>query len=152
VFRSGDGGSSWTATAAGPVGNVYALVVQGAEVLAGSDGGVFRSSDGGATWVLVGGGLPASPAHALLLDGGVLYAGTSSGAFESQDLGDSWSSAGDGLTNPRVLSLERTGTGALFAGTDGGSVFRRVASSPSEREPVFLRNPRGSPRLVPPRD
>jgi len=120
-------------------------------VFAGTDTGVYRSGDRGGSWAAVGGGLPVSPTHALLYDASahVLHAGTSDGAFESADSGISWSLSAPGLSDPRVLSLALP-DGNLFAGTQGSSVFRRVAAA-AGREPVSLASAPPAPRLVPPR-
>ena len=51
VFRSADGGVTWTQSAGQPASrNIQALLVSGSTLLAGGNAGVFRSTDGGATW------------------------------------------------------------------------------------------------------
>src|SRR5262245_58126779 len=52
VFRSTDGGVSWTAATTQPTSlAIRALTASGTTLLAGTDGaGVFRSTDGGVSW------------------------------------------------------------------------------------------------------
>jgi photosystem II stability/assembly factor-like uncharacterized protein len=124
-----DRGATWTMSHSGLVGTVNVLLtVPGSSglVYAGTNSGAFRSTDGGATWsattltqqvrtlVLD----PASPAN--------IYAGTyGAGVYVSTDGGLTWSAMNDGLTCNKVLSLDlRSSDGVLFAGTEGGSVFR----------------------------
>jgi photosystem II stability/assembly factor-like uncharacterized protein len=58
VFRSTDGGLTWTAPTTQPTNRpVLALAASGGTFWAGSDGdGVFRSTDGGLNWTPVGEG------------------------------------------------------------------------------------------------
>ncbi|MBI1926942.1 T9SS type A sorting domain-containing protein [Candidatus Poribacteria bacterium] len=118
VYRSTDGGNSWTP--AGTLGEiVYTLAVHGGMLYAGThSGGVFRFD--GATWIPKGNGLP-TPVYALLASGTRLYAGTSNGAFYSEDGGDSWVPIN--LTGKSVISLFAFG-GCLYAGTDSMGTYR----------------------------
>ena len=67
VFKSTDGGTSWTRTLAGDAKDVV-IHPDSANVLyaaigypwGGASNGVYRSSDGGVTWTLVANGLPAA--------------------------------------------------------------------------------------------
>jgi photosystem II stability/assembly factor-like uncharacterized protein len=56
IFRSENGGQTWTPAAGGPK-NVAAVAVNpqepGALVAATSEGRIFRSRDGGLTWTLI---------------------------------------------------------------------------------------------------
>jgi photosystem II stability/assembly factor-like uncharacterized protein len=136
AYRSTDFGAHWTRSGVTLAGSTYAILVPGAangRIFAGSDAGLFTSGDGGTTWTPVGG--VAVPVRALAEDAasGALAAGTLEGAFESADGGATWSAENDGLGNPHVLSLVYFG-GALFAGTDGGSVFERIETG--ERAPI----------------
>jgi hypothetical protein len=94
VFRTDDGGRSWSPTA---LRNVFAtsIAVDPASpgiVYAGTrkpgplypDGGAFRSSDGGRTWERIGLGLPDSGVLRMVVEpsGRVIHAGTLSGVFD----------------------------------------------------------------------
>ncbi len=135
-------------------GSVKALVVDPNDdqtVYAGIDGnGVFKTTDGGSTWVEVGAAVTElDRVQALAFDNQVpanLYAGTNGdGVFRSADGGTSWDqvngeSDGDpanDLQNKAVISLtvhpdiidrdEDTlpvYEGLIYAGTNGGGVFR----------------------------
>ena len=129
VYRSDDGGDSWSSIADGlpsdfgfPVvahprrsGTIYLFP------LASSDGRfppesacrVFRSRDGGATWQALGEGLPARGFYAgvmrdaLCVDdadpAGVYFGSRSGSVYASGDEGDSWSLVAENL--PDVLCV-----------------------------------------------
>ena len=105
VFRSSDGGASWTATAGaglpprgrGTVGLAVAPGTQGRRVYATMAQGVYRSDDGGASWRratddprLIGGG----QFHSIYVDptrANILYAMQTS-CYRSTDGGATWES------------------------------------------------------------
>lgn len=125
-----DMGRTWTQSRTGLAGAVNALAAAPGSsglVYAGTANGVFRSSDGGATWAVTG---LAAQTRALVLDPGdpnTVYAGTyGSGVHVTTDGGATWNPMNAGLTNLKVLSLAIRGGAQpmLFAGTEGGSVFR----------------------------
>jgi len=134
VFRSTDGGASWSKTGL-PSVYVQALALSPGydsdhTLFAGTrDHGVFKSTTGGAYWSAMG--LTTNSIQALTLSPDyasdrTLFAGTwSAGVFKSTDGGASWSAMG--LTNLEVQVLELSpGYAAdhtLFAGTNGG-VFK----------------------------
>lgn len=132
VFKSGDGGATWTA--AGLAGAVRAFALDsrrpGTVYALPSFGGLFKSTDGGVTWVRTWAGAgtvngnPVSQA-ALALDSraGVLYAGTSAGLYRSNDGGITWKPSGGGLLGP-VESLALDASGTLYAGTRSNLVFK----------------------------
>jgi photosystem II stability/assembly factor-like uncharacterized protein len=83
VFRSTDGGVTWTAATTQPANSdVRSLAASGTTLLAGTNGGgVFRSTAGGLTWVALGSGPIASArVPSLTVSGTTLFAGTLSGA------------------------------------------------------------------------
>jgi photosystem II stability/assembly factor-like uncharacterized protein len=122
LFRSMDGGDSWTAVNAGLTSTtIWSLAVSGTTLYASTNGGVFRSEDEGQTWFPANTGLPST--GALAVSGTVLYAGTSGGGvFRSRDGGDSWTAVNTGLTSAYVEALAVSGT-TLYAGTTEG-IFR----------------------------
>lgn len=151
VFRSLDGGGTWsqTGTVAGVVRALYSSAGIPARLFTGTDAGLFVSTDGGAGWAPVAAGFPAAVVHALGADEArsALYAGTSAGVVEN--LAGHWKPVAQGLTNPEVRSLALLPDGTLLAGTQGGSVFRRVEAA--ERGPISRATGRGVPRTLPPR-
>ena len=83
VFKSADGGASWSAVNTGlPATDVYALVIDPATpstLYAGTNGGVFKSTNGGAAWEAVNTGLTNTYVPSLAIDPMIpstLYAGT----------------------------------------------------------------------------
>ena len=130
VYRSVDGGDTWTAGSGITDTNVNALVVDraasGLTLYAGTErAGVFRSVDGGATWVPAGGGLSPAPIRALVMDqtpaGSTLYAGTyGDGVFESSDGGATWTPVNAGLADHFIdaLAVDSSPSGpTIYAGT-----------------------------------
>ena len=55
--------------------------------------------------------------------------GTEGGVFISTDNGSSWTQGNNGLTNTAVQSLVINSSGFIFAGTEGGVVFRSLNST-----------------------
>ena len=79
VFRSTDGGLTWTAATTQPTNlNVYSLTSSGTTLVAGTyGGGVFRSTDGGLSWKALGSGQMTNEAvYSLTASGTTLLAGT----------------------------------------------------------------------------
>jgi hypothetical protein len=129
IYRSDDGGDSWTSMT--PIGGVdfgfpvvahptrpdtaYLLPLEGAEYRCTPDGRciVWRTKDAGATWEPLTDGLPQSGAHLTVLRDGFttdgedpagLYFGTRSGeVYGSVDDGDTWRLLASHL--PPVLSV-----------------------------------------------
>jgi len=147
VFKSTDGGASWSAVNTG-------LTNLDVRTLALSPGyatdrtlftgtwysGVFKSTDGGASWSAVNTGLTNLYVFALALSPGyatdrTLFTGTLGGVFKSADGGASWSAVNTGLTNLDVRTLalspgyasDRT----IFAGTWDSGVFKSTDSGAS---------------------
>jgi photosystem II stability/assembly factor-like uncharacterized protein len=100
VFRSRDGGRSWSRAVAGlldpPAREIADLVTDPARpgtVYAATAGGLYKSVDAAATWSRTGAGLPSGEISGLALDPRrprVLYAATPQGVFRSRDGGVSW--------------------------------------------------------------
>jgi ligand-binding sensor domain-containing protein len=84
LFRSSDGGATWTTGSPLPISSVQALAFdpRSSAVFAGTDQGVFRSTDGGATWSAVNTGLATLYVQTFALDSAreTLYAGTYGGS------------------------------------------------------------------------
>ena len=145
VFKSTDGGGSWTqantglpggATLGAPRG-VQALAVdpaQPATLYAVDQYSTFKSSDGGDTWAPVGLGLSGT-AQDMVIDpslAGRLYAATDDGVFLSTDGGDTWTPVNNGLASPNVgtLALDPTGPTTLYAGLGLGGVWQASPPAP----------------------
>ncbi|MGH7452726.1 MAG: T9SS type A sorting domain-containing protein, partial [bacterium] len=58
------------------------------------------------------------------------------GVFRSTDNGEHWTPINTGLTYAYVIALAINSKGYLFAGTDGGGVFRSVQPTTAVRENI----------------
>lgn len=125
IYRSKDNGATWAETSSGLTNkDVNALIIHGQNIFAGTigTGGIFRSTDNGDTWSAIAdfsGKLGLSFAS----KGTVVLAGTNQGIFSSLDGGATWKQASTGLSTKDVNAIALLGTN-LFAGTNGGGVFR----------------------------
>jgi len=153
VYRSGDGGTSWSPvgpadmTAGGTYDNINTVNVSstsGSYVYAGTtDARVWRTSDGGNTWGEISTGLPAdrwindiapdlsNPAKAFCVVSGF----NTAHLYEWNDSG-SWIARGSGLPNVPANTVVMTGPDTIYVGTDigvyassdGGATFTPFAS------------------------
>ena len=124
LYRSLDGGLTWTATGGAQLAGatVQAVHVSGGVALAAAGTALYRSADAGATWTRVGAGLPAGltpsafwqhPAVPSLL---VLAAGAD-GLYRSADAGLTWHRDDVGLdAAPRDLAGDARTLVAATAG------------------------------------
>ena len=129
VYRSGDGGATWTRAAGFDADAVTALAFgPGGATYAGTGYGetvVYRSGDAGRTWTRAGTvAEPRDPddnvrravALAVTADGAVVAGLASGGGFRSEDGGRSWVSV---LDRGKVSGVDRAGAdGVLAAGGD----------------------------------
>ncbi|MEJ7712732.1 MAG: Ig-like domain-containing protein [Pyrinomonadaceae bacterium] len=126
VYKSVDGGASWTPTSNGlAFTRVYSLIADGTILYVGTrGGGVYKSDDGGVLWTQISAGLPLSlTVHALVANTGVLFAGTDGGGiYRSINNGQTWAKSDAGLSNANVRALAVDGN-VIYAGTFDG-VFR----------------------------
>jgi uncharacterized repeat protein (TIGR01451 family) len=127
VFKSTDGGGTWTRT--GLREDVGALAIDPTNPATLYAGGVavFKTTDAGATWVATGGPWWVS---ALAIDPATpttLYAATwGGGVFKSTDAAATWSAPRPGVASPFVYALviDPTEPATLYAGTDSGGIFK----------------------------
>ena len=141
LFKTSDGGKTWTNRYNGPLGASSTLVIDPANssrvylstsgsIYAGfhePQSGFFLSSDGGASWSPLGKGLPQAGISSMVIDpgGASLYAGTGAGVFKSTDFGTNWNGLAFIPTGSYVGALTTVPgqPNVLFAGTDHG-LFR----------------------------
>lgn len=139
VFKSTDGGVSWSPFSDGPMGGtVPSLAVDTttgppATLYAGVAGGVFKSV-GGSSWSVFSSGLQGLAVDSVAIDArtATVYAGTSSGVFKSVG-GSPFSAFNSGLQDLAVQSLAIDTTtvpsSTLYATTSKGGVFKSADGS-----------------------
>jgi photosystem II stability/assembly factor-like uncharacterized protein len=131
VFRSADGGLTWTRKSAGlPTSIIHALLLDAIDettLYAGTDAGVYKSVNSGELWTRSSAGLPAGDVRALAQDAAhtiAIFCGVyGGGVFESQDGGATWQAVfgQSGLSNLNVRALAVDGAlNTLYAGTENG--------------------------------
>jgi hypothetical protein len=126
---STDLGQTWTESHSGLAGSVAAIATiprSPSTLYCGTTQGLYKSTDAGAGWTRQGSMTVVRAVVVDTLDTDIAYAGTASGVYVTTDAGASWSPFSDGLMNTDVITLAlRPGpNGLLFAGTDGGGLFR----------------------------
>ncbi len=131
VFRSTDGGSTWTLTDSSLSGGSFTIAAVDSGLLIGdyaNQTGVRRSTDGGYTWTALDSGLGTSfpgvyqTISSIVSNTKVIFAGTSSnGIYRSTDNGASWSAANSGISyGATVYCFAVSGT-RVIAGTQSGT-------------------------------
>lgn len=95
VYKTADGGSTWSGGGAGVVRSLAINSHTPSVIYAGTDDlGVLKSTDGGASWTPVNIGLTSSGIRVVAVDPiatATVYAGTATGVFKSIDGGGAWS-------------------------------------------------------------
>jgi photosystem II stability/assembly factor-like uncharacterized protein len=150
LFRSADGGASWSNDNYGLNGLVLVDVVfdpsNSSNVYGATGDGVFKSIDGGRNWRAINSGLTSRYMSCLAIDPknpSIIYAGTrfsgttsGEGVFKSTDGGANWTRINNGLIGTDVGTLTvdpvttttvyATNTYGLFRSTDGGGTWARI--------------------------
>ena len=136
VFRSTDGGESWTPVntglheISGFFRDVTALAQKRDTLYVNMVSGLFASTDDGNTWQKVP--EPQWPVliTSILVIGDRIYIGTDRGGIWYTDDSVSWIPINDGLTNLEINELANIGT-TLVVGTQEGGAFRKKATEDS---------------------
>lgn len=149
VFKSADGGSTWTQTSldAGQFSIDFIAVnpSRASEVFAGSSGagGLYRSQDGGTSWSPVATDAACGGLKSVVFppSGSPMYLAGTGGVCRSTDGGTTWSVASAGgrevdsvLVDPAAPTTLYagtapdllTGSGGVFVSTDGGVSFSEL--------------------------
>jgi uncharacterized repeat protein (TIGR01451 family) len=129
VFKSTNGGATWTAQAGFPTVDVRSLAVDPLSdqiVYAGTAQGVYKTTDGGANWTFSSSGLGGIQVNALVIDPGnpqIVYAATDGGGvFKSTDGAANWVSSNTGIFAGVIhtLVIDPSAPTTLYAGADNG--------------------------------
>jgi len=132
VFKSTNGGASWTRSLSTPAAAQTLVIdpINSSTVYVGTLGaGVFKTTDGGATWNSANTGLPVSAlVFSLAIDLStptILYAGTfgTSGerVFKTTNSGATWTNTGLSSSEPvTALAIQPQTPSTVFAGTFDG--------------------------------
>nr|WP_321477744.1 SBBP repeat-containing protein [uncultured Paludibaculum sp.] len=141
VWRSGDAGVSWAASAdgmRGAEGKSIALDPTNPQILYVATGrGVFKSTDGGVTWIASSSGMTSASAQYVVVDPitptTVYVATATGGAFKSTDGGSNWTGANVGLgksvwqlaIDPKTPTTlyATTNTNGIMKSTDAGATW-----------------------------
>ena len=137
IFKSINGGSSWTAVLASNY--IYSLAVSPSfaidnTIFVGTNGGIYKSTNGGSSWSaaitnFIGIRIKSLAISPNYTSDNTIFAGTDgSGVYKSTDGGANWTQINTGLTDTNVrsvaLSPSYTSDNTIFAGTDGGGIFK----------------------------
>ena len=168
LYKSTDGGQSFSYTGAGTHVDFHALASNSGLILSGSDGGLFASSDGGATWdaspndslgITQFQAIAASGAPSPTLIGGTQDNGTdifSSGTlWRHGDDGDGGFVAIDQAAPSTLFDQQVSVAGApsLNISTNGGLLYSFVPIAPETSDPLqpyapFREDPRNPGRIL----
>lgn len=130
IFRSTDGGGSWSQAGTGRIKCLAIDPATPTTVYAGGPPGFFRSTDGGDSWEAAFNGLSGSYIDAVAVDPltpATVYAGDyGGGVFKSTDGARNWNQVNSGLTSTNVTSIiiDPNTPSTLYAGTWSGGVFK----------------------------
>jgi photosystem II stability/assembly factor-like uncharacterized protein len=131
VYKTADGGTSWSAMNTGLSGGPSGVYVSTlaidpqdtSTVYAGGSGGVSKSTDGGTSWNAANSGL-TTPVSALAIDPQdtrTVYAATPSGLFKSTDGGTTWRNVFPS-SQTYVVAINPQNPSMIYAGADSGVV------------------------------
>ncbi|MDP2208891.1 MAG: hypothetical protein Q8K98_08965 [Bacteroidota bacterium] len=140
VFKSTDGGVTWTSIKTGMT-NTHVrsiLAISDLVVFAGTNDGVFKTTNGGVTWTITLATLNSVRGLAYDSKTGTSYAATyGSGLYKSTNQGSSWTTVivtdpSTGETMSRLWSVEIYGRDSIYVGgsildiTNGGTLFNSI--------------------------
>jgi hypothetical protein len=152
LFKSGNGGSTWTQTSLNAAGASVDIIAvnpaQNAQVYAASRGtsGLFQSLDGGTTWTTLTTDPACGGVNGILFDapGQTMYLAATTGVCRSTDGAKTWTFASvANLASVQALCFDPLdasvlyagaqpltigGSGGVFASSDGGATWTPVGT------------------------
>ncbi len=150
LYRSTNGGTSWTRTTDWALSNVYSSYgwwfgnvrahPTDAQTLFVLGLDFFRSTTGGSSYSDVGSGVHVDH-HALAFGPGtnpVIYLGNDGGLYRSNNGGGSWTFLGDQpITQIYRLGLDANNPNALYLGTQDNGTYRTVSGGLNDFEHIY---------------
>lgn len=139
VFLSTDNGTIWSKINTGLFNkHIFALLLNGNNIFAGTYCGVFVSDDKGTTWSEVNQGLKATQVYASIVIGHNILAGTiDNGIFVSTDNGLIWKRTN--LTNASITDITVNDTN-IYAATFDYGIFQSTDKGITWEQNVGLLN------------
>jgi len=156
IFKSTNGGASWSPVNTGIGVNFIDAIaispnfISDSTVFVGSSSGVYKSTNGGVNWTqkINGMGFLGININSIAISPNydnifgitgtaskTIFVGTGIGVYKSTDGGDNWSPINTFLTNTDIKSLAVSPNfvtdDTIFAGTNGGSLFKSISRGAS---------------------
>ncbi len=145
VYRSSNGGSSWTKVLSGKVEDIVFAPGTNTAYASVQGTGVYKTTDGGATWANASTGISAATGRVRIAmapsNSSILYALNGSKLFKTTNGGSSWSSVNTGAcegqcTYNQALSVNATDPNKVLIGSirfavsnDGGSTLSYLTAT-----------------------
>ncbi|MDI6781125.1 MAG: Ig-like domain-containing protein [bacterium] len=146
LYKTTDGGNSWSVTSLSPSANAARMLVTGDAVYVAGKG-IHKSADNGTSWIIINNGLPHHvDVSTIAVDPkatGTVYMASWRGIFKSTDAGNSWSEKNTGLLvtyapHARIYALTidpnnsniiyAGGTQMLYKSIDGGDSWGSITA------------------------
>ena len=152
IFRSSDGGASWTLITPEEVkensDSVQTIAVQGKRLYAGTyDGLIYLSEDMGDSWISINDGVMHGEILTVLpINDNTVFMGTlGNGVFRTTDAGDSWVECNTGIINTNVSKLEVIGDKLytvvgknIVYSADGGETWLPINNPSKQSKPAYF--------------
>ena len=135
VFRTTVNDTNWTTANNGLTNKeISCFAIKDTSIFAGTAGGIFLSTDNGNHWISKG--LSSVEVLNICINDTNILVGTDlDGIYLSTNNGTTWNNFCDGLTYSTVTSFVIIGD-TIFAGIDGGGVWKRALSELSSIEKI----------------
>jgi hypothetical protein len=126
VYRSRDGGQSWTLVLPDVGTRTIAVdpITPTIVYVGDREKGIYRSTDGGGTWNPANTGLSDTRVNALAAGDNRLYAGAYTSVFTSTDHGDGWTLAHTFSSTVQVLVVHPLTPTLIYASTRSDGLYR----------------------------
>ena len=154
VFRTEDGGNSWTRTQDGEIsGNNSSFGWYFGQVRVDPNNedrayilgvGMYRTDDGGNSWKQISGYYNSNiihvDNHAMYIDQntGRIFQGNDGGFYYSDDFGDDWKKINNiGLTQFYTIEIDHTKPERIYGGTQDNNTIRTLTGSTDDWHPIL---------------